>query len=51
MQLREPLTMTPTTNALAASLLSTVVGGFFGSKIFLQITANTNVQAMGYGLY
>jgi hypothetical protein len=47
-----PTTKTPTTNG--ANVITNVVGtnilAAIGCKAFVQVTANTNVQAMGYGI-
>ena len=44
-QFGPPITITPTG---AASNLATVAMSGFGSKVFVQVIANTNVKAMGY---
>jgi hypothetical protein len=49
--IREPITTTPTTSATQGTQLGTVFGVFFGAKYYVQITANTLVQLLGYGYY
>jgi len=49
--IREPITTTPTAAGNNGTQLGTVFGVFFGAKYFVQITANSLVQLLGYGFY